>query len=101
MPSRNQAGVMLPEILQQQKFFSLLHKIDIDLAEGVQARGCPTVGDRCTEGPICASPVAAPLACPKHSLYALVFAVVVKGADDGPCRRRCSSWAVVSTGAGW
>ena len=100
MPSRNQAGVMLPEIIQRQKLFSLLHDIDIDLAEGVRSLGCPTVRDHCTKAPMCANLVVAPPTCPKHSPYAIVFAAAVKVADDGPCRHRCSSWAGVFIGAG-
>jgi hypothetical protein len=67
-PSRHQAEVMLPEILQRQKLFSLLHNIDIDLAAGVQARGCLTVRGRCITGHMHASPAAVPPACPKHFL---------------------------------
>jgi len=92
---------MLPEILQREKLFSLLHEIDINLAAEVQARGCPTVGGRCTEGLICANPVAAPLACPKHSPYAIVFAVVARDADGAPYLHRCFSWDGGFTGAGW
>ncbi len=55
---------MLPEIIQRQKFFSLLHNIDVDLAEGVRSLGCPTVGDRYTDAPMCANLVAAPPTCP-------------------------------------
>jgi hypothetical protein len=35
---------MLPEILKRQKLFSLLHQIDLDLAEGVRSLGCPLCG---------------------------------------------------------
>ena len=91
---------MLPEILQRQKFFSLLHEIDIDLAEGVRSLGCPTVRDRCTLPPTSANRVVVPLAYPKHSPFAIVIAAVAKVADDGPCRHRCSSWAGVFIGAG-
>ena len=100
MPSRNQAGVMLPEIIQQQKLFPLLHNIDIDLAEGVRSLGCPTVRDHCTLRPMIANRVVVPLAYPKHSPFAIVFAAVAKVADAGPCRRRCFSWAGVFIGAG-
>ena len=91
---------MLPEILKRQKLFSLLHDIDVELAEGVRSLGCPTVRDHCTLPPTTANRVVVPLAYPKHSPFALVFAVVVRGADDGLCRHRCSSWAGVFIGAG-
>jgi hypothetical protein len=91
---------MLPEIIQRQKFFSLLHNIDVDLAEGVRSLGCPTVRDRCTEAPMCANRVAVPPTYPKHIPSAIVFAAVAMVADDGPCRHRCSFWAGVFIGAG-
>jgi len=100
LPSRNQAGVMLPEIIQRQKLFSLLHNIDVDLAEGVRSLGCPTVRDRCTLPPTSANRVVVPLAYPKHSPFAIVFAAVAKVVDDGPFLRRCFSWAGVFIGAG-
>ena len=100
LPSRNQAGVMLPEIIQRQKLFSLLHNIDVDLAEGVRSLGCPTVRDHCTLPPTSVSRVVVPLAYPKRSPFAIVFAVVAKVADDGPCRRRCFFWAGGFIGAG-
>ena len=91
---------MLPEILKRQKLFSLLHDIDVELAEGVRSLGCPTVRDHCTLPLTSANRVVVPLAYPKHSPFAIVFAVVVRGADDGLCRRRCFSWAGVFIGAG-
>ena len=100
LPSRNQAGVMLPEIIQRQKLFSLLHNIDVDLAEGVRSLGCPTVRDHCTLPPTSANRVVVPLAYPKHSPFAIVFAAVAKVVDDGPFLRRCFSWAGVFIGAG-
>ena len=90
---------MLPEILHRQKLFSLLHDIDVDLAAGVQARGCPTVGGRCIKGRMCASPAAVPPACLKHSLSVIVSAAVVKVAVAGPCHHRYSSWGGESIGA--
>ena len=100
LPSRNQAGVMLPEIIQRQKLFSLLHDLDVQLAEGVRSLGCPTVRDRCTLPPTSANRVVVPLAYPKHSPFAIVFAAVAKVVDDGPFLRRCFSWAGVFIGAG-
>jgi hypothetical protein len=100
LPSRNQAGAMLPEIIQRQKLFSLLHDIDVDLAQGVRSLGCPTVRDHCTLPPTSANRVVVPLAYPKHSPFAIVFAAVAKVVDDGPFLRRCFSWAGVFIGAG-
>lgn len=91
---------MLPEILQREKLFSLLHDMDIDLAKGVQARGCPSVGGRCIKGRMYASPAAVPPACLKHSLSVIVSAAVMKVAAAGPCHHRCSSWGGEYIGAG-
>ena len=76
---------MLPEIIQRQKLFSLLHNIDVDLAEGVRSLGCPTVRDHCTLPPTSANRVVVPLAYLKHSPFAIVFAAVAKvaSASDG------------------
>lgn len=43
------AGPMIPpEILHRKSLFSLLYKIDQELAEQTRVRGCPIAGDRCT-----------------------------------------------------
>lgn len=34
-------------ILRKKSLFSLLHKIDVDLAEQTRNKGCPSVGGRC------------------------------------------------------
>lgn len=34
-------------LLRRKSLFSLLHKIDVDLAEGTRIKGCPSVGGRC------------------------------------------------------
>lgn len=39
---------MLSIILKESKLYSLLHQIDVDLAERARIRGCPSVGDLCT-----------------------------------------------------
>ena len=100
LPSRNQAGAMLPEIIQPQKLFSLLHDIDVDLAQGVRSLGCPTVRDHCTLPHTSANRVVVPLAYPNHSPFAIVFAAVAKVADDGLCPPRCFSLAGGFIGAG-
>jgi len=33
-----------PEILQRKSLFTLLHQIDVDIAESVRFNRCPTVG---------------------------------------------------------
>ena len=91
---------MLPEILRRQKLFSLLHDIDVQLAEEVRSLGCPTVRDHCTLPPTSANRVVVPLAYPKHSPFAIVFAAVARVADAGPCLRRCFSLAGGFIGVG-
>jgi len=36
-----------PKILQSKSLFVLLHQIDVDLAENVRLKRCPTVGGLC------------------------------------------------------
>ena len=50
-----------PQILKLKSLYSLLHKIDDDLARQAKARGCPTVGDHCTMRTTQESLVAVPL----------------------------------------
>lgn len=51
---------MLPEVIQREKFFSLLHKIDVDLAEATRVQGCPSVGGHCIKHRMSVSLVAVP-----------------------------------------
>ena len=44
-----------PQILQSKSLFVLLHQIDIDLAESVRLKRCPSVGVLCITPPICVS----------------------------------------------
>jgi len=44
-----------PEILQRKSLFILLHQIDVDLAENVRLKRCPSAGDLCITPPICVS----------------------------------------------
>jgi hypothetical protein len=44
-----------PEILQRKSLFVLLHQIDVDLAENVRLKPCPTVGGLCITLDICVS----------------------------------------------
>ena len=36
-----------PEILQRKSLFALLYKLDMDLAESLRVRRCPTAGAHC------------------------------------------------------
>jgi hypothetical protein len=40
--------MIAPDILNSKSLFSLLHKIDLELAEQTKARRCPFAGGRCT-----------------------------------------------------
>ena len=44
-----------PEILQSKSLFVLLHQIDVDLAESVRLKRCPSVGVLCITPHICVS----------------------------------------------
>jgi hypothetical protein len=44
-----------PDILQRKSLFILLHRIDIDLAEGVRSNRCPTAGVLCITPHTCVS----------------------------------------------
>jgi hypothetical protein len=45
LPIPQMAGAMLlPDVLQRKSLFSLLYKIDLDLAQQAKTQGCPTVG---------------------------------------------------------
>ena len=47
--------MLSPDILQRKSLFTLLHQIDIDLAEGVRLNRCPTVGGLCIMADTCVS----------------------------------------------
>jgi len=57
---------MLSNVIRREKIFSLLHKIDVDLAEFARARGCPFVGGRCTMRRMSVSHVAVPRIYPMN-----------------------------------
>ena len=44
-----------PQILQSKSLFVLLHQIDVDLAENVRLKRCPSVGVLCITPRICVS----------------------------------------------
>jgi hypothetical protein len=81
------AGPMiLPELLQRKSLFSFLYKIDLDLAEQTQAKGCPFVGDRCIARIISESLEVVLLILMRHLRFVLAYAVAVQAAVDGYCR---------------
>jgi hypothetical protein len=49
-----------PEVLQRKSLFSLLHTLDVELAEHTRDQRCPTVGGRCIVAAMNASLVAVP-----------------------------------------
>jgi hypothetical protein len=58
---------MVPlDLLHRKSLFAFLHTLDIDLAEGTRAQGCPTVGGRCIGAPTCGSHGAAPPISPRR-----------------------------------
>ena len=69
-----------PEILHRKSLFSLLHKIDFEMAEQARARGCPTVGDRCTMPTTRENQKAVLLIWMRYLRFAIACAVVVKDA---------------------
>jgi hypothetical protein len=57
--------MIAPELLQRKSLFSLLHQIDLDLAEQTRAKGCPFAGGRCIVPVIGASLGAVLRICPR------------------------------------
>jgi hypothetical protein len=57
------------QVIQRKSLFSLLHVLDVDLAESTRLKGCPTAGDRCTGLHMPASPVAVLLISQTHTLF--------------------------------
>jgi hypothetical protein len=77
------AGPMiLPELLQRKSLFSFLYKIDLDLAEQTQAKGCPFVGGRCIAHIISESLEVVLLILMRHLRFVLAYAVAVRAAVD-------------------
>ena len=62
-------SLMLSETLHSPQLFSLLHKIDVDLAESSRGSGCPFVEGRCIVLHIFASLVAALLVYLKNIVF--------------------------------
>jgi hypothetical protein len=90
---------MIPaETLQSKSLFSLLFKIDLDLAERTRALGCPIAGVHCIALPIGASLGVAPRIFARHLKLVSVCAAAVKAAGVVCCRPRCFSGAAGCTG---
>lgn len=73
------AGPMIPlEILNRKSLFSLLHKIDLELAEKARVRLCPFAGVRCIMPTIGESLGAALLILMRFLRFVIVCAAAVK-----------------------
>ena len=84
------AGIMIPpEVLNRKSLFSLLYRIDQDLAEQTRAWHCPFVGVPYIAPTTCENRGVAPLIFKRFSRFASACAVAVKVAGDECCRHRC------------
>jgi hypothetical protein len=90
--------MILPEVLKHKSLFSLLYKIDLDLAEQTQARGCPFVGGRCIAPIISESLEVAPVILMRLLRFVLACVVVALAAVGVYCRPRFVFGAAGSTG---
>ncbi len=93
------AGPMIPlEILNSKSLFTLLHKIDLQLAEQTRVRRCPFAGGRCITPTMRASLEAALLILMRHLRFVIACAAAVKGVGVACCRHRFDFGSVVFTG---
>jgi hypothetical protein len=93
------AGAMIPpEILNDKSLFSLLYKIDQDLAERTRAQGCPCAGVHYTAPTISESLEVGPQIWKRHLRFVSVCAAGVPAAVAGSCHHRFGSGAAGSTG---
>ena len=69
-----------PESLNHKSLFSLLHKMDFEIAEQTRIHGCPIAGGRCTTPIIYESLGAVLLTWMRHLKFVLACAAVVKAA---------------------
>jgi hypothetical protein len=90
-----------PEILQSKSLFSLLYKIDQDLAERTRARHCPFAGVRCIAPIISESHEVGPLILPRLLRFVSACAVADRTAGAVCCRHRLGSGAAGFTGHPW
>ena len=93
------AGPMIPpKILNRKSLFSLLHKIDLDLAEQTRVRRCPFAGGRCIMQTIRESLGAVLLIWMRHLRFVIACAAAVKRAGAVFSRLRSDSGSVEYTG---
>ena len=93
------AGAMIPpEVLNHKSLFSLLYKIDQDLAEQTRAQRCPSVGVRCIAPTTCESLEVGPRNWQRHLNFALVCAAGNRVAVVACCHLRFAFGAAGSTG---
>jgi len=80
---------MIPaDVLKRKSLFSLLYKIDLDLAENTRAKGCPFAGVGCI-APIMSESLGAGLLILMGLLmYVSVCVAGVPAADAGYCPHR-------------
>ena len=87
-----------PEVLNSKSLFTLLYKIDLDLAEQARARHCPFAGVLCIAPTICESLGVGPLILKRLLRFALACAAADRVAAAVCCRRRCVFGVAGSTG---
>ena len=93
------AGMMIPpDVINRKSLFSLLYKIDLDLAERTRARRCPFAGVLCIAPTICESLVVGPLICQRRLKFVSVCAAGATIVGAGYCRHRSVSGAAGCTG---
>ena len=90
---------MIPlEVLNRKSLFSLLYKIDLDLAEQAQAGNCPIAGVLCIARTTLESLAVVPLNLTRLSKFALACAAPGRVAVVACCRPRFVFGAAVSIG---
>jgi len=87
-----------PEILNRKSLFSLLHRIDLDLAEQTRARRCPFAGGRYIMQTILVSLEAVPLILMRHLRFVIACAAAGKVAGVVSSRHRFGFGSAGSTG---
>jgi hypothetical protein len=98
-PLTEMAGAMIPpDILNDKSLFSLLYKIDQDLAERTRVQGCPSAGVHCTAPTTCVSLEVGPGIWKRHLRLVSVCAAGTTAAVAGFCHHRFGSGAAGSTG---
>jgi len=107
-PKQHRAGAMIPpEVLNRKSLFSLLYKIDLDLAERARNQRCPFAGVLCIAPTTCESLAVGPLIFKRllSCVLACAAAVRVVGAVCYPHQcvfgvveytgHRCCCWSVL------